>query len=399
MAATTRLRGRLVRTAAWGLAGAWWAAGRRSGARRAGATVKVLVIQPDHIGDVLLASAGLDALARALPGAELRYLVGPWSAAVAEHGPLQGHVRTLPFPGLARQRKRHVLEPYAVLWREAQRLRRERFDAVLIVRPDHWWGGLLALTAGIPVRFGFADPAMAGLLTHQLAFSQVEHAADRVLRLVQLAASILAGAPVDVTNAAPVFKITEAEHMGAHQLLTQHSLGVRPLALLHPSAGAPLKSWPSARWAGLADRLADHFDVVLSGGPDDDALLDTVERSLAQPVKARIVGQPLGVLAAVLARCAVAVGPDNGPIHLAAAVGTPTVRLYGPASAAVFGPWPAGPDQVALQTHRLSCVPCGSLTNPPCGAETEPACLLMLTVDQVEQAVRRVAHAHVPAAS
>jgi heptosyltransferase-2/heptosyltransferase-3 len=358
--------------------------------RGAGAA-KVLVIQPDHIGDVLLASAGLAALARALPETDLHYLVGPWSAEVAEHGPLRGRVRTLAFPGLTRQPKRDTLEPYIVLWREARRLRRERFDAAIVLRPDHWWGGLLAAAAGIPLRIGFADPAMRGLLTHQAAVEPTTHAAARAVDLARLAAPALGGhfAPADCSG--PVFEVSEQEQEAAQQLFARHGLGSRPVALLHPSAGAPLKSWPVARWATLADALADRFDVVLSGGPGDAALLDAIAKHLVRPAKARIVSQPLGALAALLVRCAVAVGPDNGPLHLAAAVGTPTVRLYGPASAAIFGPWPAEPSQVALQTGLLACAPCGDLVNPPCGARSEPACLLILNVNQVEQAVRQTA--------
>jgi heptosyltransferase I len=83
----------------------------------------------------------------------------------------------------------------------------------------------------------------------------------------------------------------------------------------------------------------------------------------------------------------VVVGLDSGAAHLAAAVGTPTVRLYGPASSAVFGPWPARADQRVLLTRAFTCAPCGYLEAPPCGATTLPACLLALNVDDVLKAI------------
>ena len=102
-----------------------------------------------------------------------------------------------------------------------------------------------------------------------------------------------------------------------------------------------------------------------------------------------LCGQSLEVSAAIYARCALVISVDSGAGHLAAAVGTRTVRLYGPAPAAVFGPWPPRAGQRVLATTALACVPCGELESPPCGARSSPACLLALQVDDVLNAVRQ----------
>jgi len=99
-------------------------------------------------------------------------------------------------------------------------------------------------------------------------------------------------------------------------------------------------------------------------------------------------GQPLNTSAALYQRCALLVSPDSGAAHLAAAVGTPTLRLYGPAPVGVFGPWPSRSDQRVLVSDGLACVPCGYLESPPCGATTLPACMLALGVEEVLKAVR-----------
>ena len=95
----------------------------------------------------------------------------------------------------------------------------------------------------------------------------------------------------------------------------------------------------------------------------------------------------LAVSAAIYERCRVLVAPDSGAAHLAAAVGTPSVRLYGPAPASVYGPWPERPDQRVLVSDGLACVPCGDLEAPPCGAVASPACMLALGPAEVTHAV------------
>ena len=127
------------------------------------------------------------------------------------------------------------------------------------------------------------------------------------------------------------------------------------------------------------------------GGPEDGRLLAAVQARMAHAPVPTAFGQPLGVTAAMYQRCALLVGLDGGGAHLAAAVGTPTLRLYGPAPSSVFGPWPPGqPHQRVLAADGLACVPCGHLEAPPCGATTLPACMLALGVDDVLEAAAKM---------
>jgi ADP-heptose:LPS heptosyltransferase len=166
----------------------------------------------------------------------------------------------------------------------------------------------------------------------------------------------------------------------------------RPVIAIQPSAGAGLKSWPVERWAALADRLANQhgLSVLLSGGPDDGQLLRAIQARMATSPAAVACGQSLDESAAVFERCAVLVGLDGGAAHLAGAVGTPTVRLYGPVPTEVFGPWPPAEraTQRVVVTDRLACVPCGDLQSPPCGATSLPACMLALGLEDVLYAIR-----------
>ena len=113
-----------------------------------------------------------------------------------------------------------------------------------------------------------------------------------------------------------------------------------------------------------------------------------IAERMTRPPAAVACGQPLDVSAALYERCELLVGPDSGAAHLAAAVGTPTLRLYGPEPVELFGPWPPRSDQRVLVDRALACVPCGHLASPPCGATTLPACMLALGVADVLKAVK-----------
>jgi ADP-heptose:LPS heptosyltransferase len=380
-----------------------------------GARLRVLLLRPDHIGDVLLTSSAVALLRASLPDAELTYVVGPWSAAAARYGPPVDHVRTLAYPGFTRQANAHLLAPYILLLREAFRLRRETYDVAVVFRPDHWWGALLALAAGIPLRIGGATPETSPLLTHTLPPAADRHTAETSLAIAHLTLTALAASPPTPAASPPthaaaaqplptkpsvsrraqpaawasVFDVPRAAQTQAERLWNNHGLSGRTVVAVQPNAGVPLKSWPLDRWAALADALADSgLAVILVGAPDDQATLDAIaQHARSSSITVTLCGQPLDVSAAIYARCAALVAPDSGAAHLAAAVGTPTVRLYGPAPPAVFGPWPARPDQRVLLTDALPCVPCGHLEAPPCGAERLPACMLALGVTDVLKAV------------
>ncbi|HEY3061299.1 MAG TPA: glycosyltransferase family 9 protein, partial [Chloroflexota bacterium] len=270
----------------------------------------------------------------------------------------------------------HVLEPYLVLVREALRLRRARYDLAVVFRADHWWGALLALVAGIPVRVGGRTSETERLLTHAAVLTPTEHAVEQALGIANVALDAF-GVAAETAPCDVVFRVDEEARAEAARWWSQHGLDGQRVVAIQPSAGAALKSWPLGRWRALAAGLDDA--VLMTGGPDDAALLRQVAAGAAVAC-----GQRLAVTAALFERCALVIAPDGGAGHLAAAVGTPTLRLYGPAPTSKFGPWPkTARHQQVLVTGALDCLPCGYLERPPCGARTEPACMLALSVDQV----------------
>jgi heptosyltransferase-2/heptosyltransferase-3 len=348
----------------------------------------VLLLRPDHIGDVLLSAPAVAMLRASLPSAQVTYLVGPWSAAAARHGPAVDEVRTLAFPGFNREAKLNPLQPYTLLVQVAGQLRQERFDLAVTLRGDHWWGALLALLAGIPLRVGGQTPETLPLLSHAYPAPTGQPWAEQALGIARLALRAVGATPVESIEPRQ-FTLSDSARDAAAEIWQRHGLGQRVVAL-HPSAGAPLKSWPTERWSRLADALTDTgLQVVLVGAPGDGGLLAHIQEGMRRCAPT-MCGQSLEVSAAIYARSTMVVSVDSGAGHLASAVGARTLRLYGPASPHVFGPWPPGrTSQRVLTTKALACAPCGYLESPPCGARTTPACMLALGVEDVLNAVRR----------
>jgi len=159
------------------------------------------------------------------------------------------------------------------------------------------------------------------------------------------------------------FLIPEADWAWAESWLQQQGiLPDRPLIIIHPGAGAAVKLWRPEAWQELAQILIDQHQgqIVLTGGPAEVESGREIATKIT-PAPPLAAGQTtLAQLAALMANANLAVGPDTGPLKLAAAVGTPTVELYGPVDVHKFGPW-GDPTQQRYVTSGLGCIPCNYL--------------------------------------
>lgn len=364
---------------------------------------RILLIRPDHLGDVLWLTAGLRGLRARYPEVEVTVAVGPWSTPALANNPDLDALLPLPFPGFVRESAARggKLSPYALLARAARQVRALAFDAAVILRDDHWWGALLAASAGVPRRFGYAHPDVAPFLTDALPLAPGRHAARNNIALLD--ALLAAGGretisgPAGVEALSPLawpvrFRPTPAEMGNAAALLATHPAPRGPLVAIQPGAGVPVKLWDEARWARVADRLAADYGarIVLTGGPGDEWLTAAIAAQMTAQTLDLAGRTTFGESAAVLERCALALGPDGGGLHLAVAAGTPTVHLYGPADPALYGPWGA-PARHRVVRAGLRCADCGNLsTTRPRGA----ACMLAIGVDEVLAAATALLAGH-----
>lgn len=347
---------------------------------------RVLFIRPDHLGDMLLATPAIRALKAARPYLEIHVLAGPWAASLLRNVDEVDLVLTVEFPGFNRvQQKASLLAPYFQLLRVSRQLRQIGYGHAVIMRPDHWWGAMLAHMAGISERIGYATEDVQPFLT--LAHDPMrKHVIRQNLRLVEH----WTGAITD-EEVVYEFDVSEKERIDVNNYLRRCGISERqPIFCIHPGSGTWAKRWENERWAQVADTLTEQLDaqVVFTGGDHERTMVEEIA-ALMQSDSCMTAGElNLDQVAALYERATVVLGPDSGPLHLAAAVGVPTVTLYGPADPIEFGPWGDRDRHIAL-TSNIACRPCRVLDWGDDDAEWHP-CVRDITIGDVLDAARRV---------
>ncbi len=292
-----------------------------------------LVVRFGRMGDVLVLTPVLRALRQALPGARINVLTTPAGRSV-----LRGSTRVDQVHVLTWRRVPAFINPErARLLRE---LRTAQYDAVFLLETGQHYHTLVQ-ALGVERVYSFArDGERPGPLRARRA--------DRHELQNQLAVVALAG----VAPAGPhyEFAVSRGAHDRALALLSKHGVREgRPLAGIHAGhfqrrrlRQAPhAKSWPADRWTALARSLHDTlgFTVLLTGSQGEAALNRRIMAELPDGIAIDLAGATdLETLGAILQRCDVFIAPDTGPAHLAAAVDTPLVALFGPKPPHIMGP-------------------------------------------------------------
>jgi ADP-heptose:LPS heptosyltransferase len=231
--------------------------------------------------------------------------------------------------------------------------------------------------------------------------------AEEGLALAGLALRYLGCEPPADFDGAMVYEPSAQERAEAWRLWRAHDLDEAPAVIaLHPSPGEPVKRWDPGRFARVADHLSGRFGarIVVTGGPGDVEEANQIATACWNKPIVLAGHTSFGVLAAILDRCRFALGTDNGAMHLATARGVPTLRLFGPIDAAIFGAWtgPAGPADgpgraatipPALPIEAtLACAPCHRLDIPRwevASSSSAPAypCMQDISLERVIEAV------------
>jgi heptosyltransferase-2 len=297
-----------------------------------------LVIQTSFLGDTILTTPLLAQLANRGP---VDIVTTPASAALLANHPA---VRTV-----IAYDKRGADAGLLGLWRLARRLRDARYDVAFMAQGS-WRSAALAFLAGIPSRMGFATSAGRLLYTKRVPYRDDLHHAARLLMLARPN-----GREPTPEEMRPSLAPGEAERAAVDTLLREQ--GVRadePLVALAPGSVWGTKRWPF--YPELARALADVARVVVVGGADDAPLGRAIAEAVPTTVDA--TGK-LSLLASaeLIGRCRVLVTNDSSPLHLASAMGTPTVAIFGP-TVPEFGFGPLAPRASVVGHDTLPCRPC-----------------------------------------
>ena len=339
---------------------------------------RVLVIKLRHHGDVLLASPVITTLKRLAPQAEMDALVYADTAPM-----LEGHPALAQLHLIDRGWKRQgVWRQGAAEWALISALRARHYDLVVhlsVHTRGAWLARLLRPRWSVAPKYteGFWARSFTHLYPAQS--DPQRHTVD--VNLDSLRA--LGFQPTVADTRVTLVPGAKAEAR-IEELLAQHGLQGGGFVHVHPASRWAFKCWPAVRVAALCDALAaKRLPIVMTSAPDPNerALIAEVraERDKATVPAFDFSGQlSLKELAALTARARLFVGVDSAPMHIAAAVGTPTVALFGPSGDKQWGPWGVPFRVISSQQHP--CRPCGI---DGCGGGKVSDCLTSLNVDAV----------------
>lgn len=329
----------------------------------------VLIIKLRYIGDVLLATPTIRAIKAARPDVRVTMMVNRGTEDLLFENPDVDEIVIVDKGSLLAQ------------WRFIVGLRRRRFDTVIDLT-DGDRSAFLSWVSGAPVRIGFDDDhRWRGNCYTQVVqpASAPRHRIDRDLGTLKPI-----GVQASVTD--PHLSLTPDEENDADHLLDQ--LGVQrsqPMVILQPGARYWFKAWPPERFAELADRVATEYGCqVLIGGSQQDGELAQQIRQMAKRSPIIMAGRTtIRQFAAIAKKSVLFVGNDSGAMHIASAVGTPVVALFGPSNPCEWGPR-GGP--VVVLYKGLDCRSC---FHPTC-TRGEENCMRLITVQEVFAAVRQI---------
>jgi lipopolysaccharide heptosyltransferase II len=380
---------------------------------------RILLLRLERIGDLLMTLDAIAAVRSLAPQSEIDLVVGSWNRGIAEAIPHVNGVITLDLPWMARESEGLQL---AALVRRAEEWAPRNYDVAINFEGDAR-SHFLMWRSRAPVRIGFDMAGGGPLLTHPVRFDPTRHTAENALTLVAVAAPLLTAVPVSPLAAQQpgptvvslggsdqrvvsdrsvhvpsqpslnaLLRLPEDAAARAAARLEEEGLGGRPIIGLHAGGGREIKQWPPERFGEAVGRLARETSaaVMLTGAASERALVDRARASLPAgvPVIDLTDSGSLIDLAALLARCRLYVSGDTGPMHLAAAVGTPVVAVFGPSDPRRYAPLVRA--RRVVQIHdTLPCAPCNMIRLPPerCRGVV-PDCLAGLSTQLVYEAVR-----------
>ena len=346
---------------------------------------RALVIKLRHHGDVLLTSPVFTVLKRAASGVEIDALVYQDTAPM-----LEGHPAITAIHAIDRNWKRQGLLGQATAERGLlAALRARRYDLVvhLTEHPRGAW-----LTRLLRPRYSVARDLEGAHRLWRTSFThyyRLPRTTPRHTVECNLDALRRIGFQPDPSEKQLVMRPDAASAARVNTLLAQHGLAPQAFVQLHPGSRWLFKCWPAESYAGLLERLAgDGMRVALTGAPDprERALVDAILAATSAATRARVVdltGQlSLRELAALTREARAFVGVDSAPMHIAAAMDTPCVALFGPSGDIEWGPWGVAHRIIASSEHP--CRPCGI---DGCGGGKVSECLTTLPVERVRSAL------------
>jgi ADP-heptose:LPS heptosyltransferase len=310
---------------------------------------RVLIVrQHNQMGDMVCATPALRALRRAYPRARVALVCAPLNFEVVQHNPDLDHVLVFDKKGWTRP---------ARLWRFWQEIRLFRPDLVFVLNSVSFsvTSALMALASGAPVIVGGDSRPFGWDISRHVYALEMPSRPELDRHAVEHSLAPMQAIGITTDDLTTVVRPTASEREAAARWLAALHLE-EPFWVIHPGAGKRENLWPAERFAAVAGQMAAAARVLVLQGPADGPVITVFRRALEAAVRPEVAGridelpvQPVGVCAALLERAARFLCNDTGLMHVAGAVGAPTLALFGPTDWRLWKP--QADSVVALQAE------------------------------------------------
>ncbi|RJP28948.1 MAG: glycosyltransferase family 9 protein [Candidatus Omnitrophota bacterium] len=356
-----------------------------------GNTRRFLIINPFGIGDVLFTTPVLKGIKEKYPESFIGYWCNQRVGALLKTNPYLDAVIDLNRGDLKRIFKESPLAGIKKLFSLIGALKKYKFDTCIDYSLDYRYS-LIAKLMNIKQRIGYNFKRKRGFFTRSL---DIEGYNEK--HMVEYYIDLARESGIEIMDKRMSLEINKESRQNIDSLLLNHGIGPDEAVIgIVPGAGqswgkdAYIKHWPAEKFAELADRIIDQFNIkviIVASREEKDITSGVLScmRNKALDITGIV---SLTDLPALLKRCRVLVTNDGGPLHIAVALDIRTVSIFGPVSEVVYGPYPKNDEHIVLK-RQLDCRPCyKDFKLAHCVHSKE--CIDSIQVDQVFDAVRRL---------
>ncbi len=335
---------------------------------------RILVRATNWVGDVVMCMPAFDALRLNFPDAHIAVLARPWVAALFDSHPYASQV--IPYT-----RGQGLFEDLLEMIRIVRLMRSCKFDLAVLFQ-NAFEAAFLAYLGGVPLRVGYNSDGRRLLLSHAV----IRDSEIMKKHQVEYYLGILRGVGWEAPTKDPFLHVGHKEAGAIRGLLSSNGVREEDF-LVGLSAGAifgPAKRWPVERFAAIGDRCCERWSakVVLIGSEKDGKTCADLSRAMGHDVLNLCGGTSLGEAMALIRRCRFFVSNDSGLMHVGAALGVPTVAIFGSTNPIATGPrgkW------ARIVKRDYDCAPC---LRPEC--KIGYPCLFSVEVDEVWKAMEKL---------
>lgn len=279
----------------------------------------ILLVRTDRIGELVLTTPAMIAVREHFPRAVITAVVSPYSAEAVEGACFIDSI--IKFDPMA------DCDNLLKKLKFFQLIKKSRFDLAVMFNPSKFFN-ILTFLAGIPIRVGY-DRKAGFLLTHKIR--DKKYLCDR--HEVEYNLELIGTIGVKPADKSPYFHLDDSAEGRVSDMLKENGAAGagEPLIAVHPDTSNPEKMLPPDRFARLCDKLLDEFKIkiVLIGGAGGRKIAGEVKSRMRGPVMDMTGALTIKELGPLLKRCSLLISNDSGPVHISAAVGTPTIVFFG----------------------------------------------------------------------